>query len=92
MYRHVNRFVRAATQTEDDGDLTDAQIAGVAIALVIVLTLNIVGTVYYVKIVKEKVPVPEGERGWDLASVILGWVMMPLLNISSPISYAIHKQ
>jgi hypothetical protein len=63
------------------------------------LILNIVGTVYYVKINKRPEMMVTGggtlspeEKGWDLASVILGWIFMPILTISSPISYAVHKR
>lgn len=60
-------------------------------AVVAYLTLNIVGTVYYMKVNKLN-NVSFSENAWDLSSVLLGWLMFPLLNLSSPISYSIHKK
>jgi hypothetical protein len=31
------------------------------------------------------------ESAWDLSSVILGWLVFPLFNLTSPISYAVHR-
>ena len=55
------------------------------------LTLNIVGTVYYMK-VNKLTNVSFSENAWDLSSVLLGWLVFPPLNLSSPISYSIHKK
>lgn len=55
------------------------------------LTLNIVGTVYYMK-VNKLTNVSFSENAWDLSSVLLGWLVFPPLNLSSPISYSLHKK
>lgn len=55
------------------------------------LTLNIVGTVYYIK-VNKLTNVSFSENAWDLSSVLLGWLVFPPLNLSSPISYSVHKK
>lgn len=52
------------------------------VALLIYLGLNVLGTVYYLKL-KNDANKPVG-----LVTVILGWLLMPLLNITSPILYA----
>lgn len=63
----------------------------VAAVVAAYLTLNIVGTVYYVKVNKLQ-GVSFSENAWDLSSVLLGWLLFPPLNLSSPISYSIHKK
>ena len=57
------------------------------LALVGYLTLNIVGTVYYTMLhsTTEK---QKGLRAGGLATVILGWLGMPFLNLYSPILYS----
>lgn len=57
---------------------------------VVYVTLNIVGTVYYMK-VNQLQSISFNEHAWALSSVILGWLVFPLFNLSSPISYAIHQ-
>ena len=71
--------------------LTDADIAGIAIGVAVYLTLNITGTVYYTKLVEtQPVAVSDSLMGWNLASVILGWLGLPLLNLSSSITYGAY--
>ena len=55
------------------------------------LTLNIVGTVYYMKVNKLS-NLSFSEHAWDLSSVLLGWLVFPPFNLSSPISYSVHKK
>lgn len=57
---------------------------------VVYVTLNIVGTVYYMK-VNQVQNISFSENAWALSSVILGWLVFPLFNLSSPISYAVHR-
>lgn len=64
--------------------------------LLIYLAFNITGTVYYA--LPSLLPslgqkVPAAEKHWDLASVIIGWVVPPLapVNLSSPLSYAVTQ-
>ena len=72
--------------------LTDAQIAGISVAVAVYLTLNITGTVYYQKISEtQPVELTESYMGWLLASVILGWLGIPVLNLSSSCTYAVYK-
>jgi hypothetical protein len=54
------------------------------------LTLNVVGTVYYTKLNSVR-GISFNEQSWDLSSVLLGWLVFPLFNLASPISYAVHK-
>jgi hypothetical protein len=75
---------------------TGPHVAAIVVAVTYYLVCNIVGTVFYatpslLPSVQKKVPT--AEHNWDLASVIIGWVIPPLaiVNISSPLSYAVHK-
>lgn len=71
--------------------LTDSQIAGIVVGIAVYLTLNITGTVYYTKLEEtQPVEVSDSLMGWNLASVILGWLGMPLLNLSSSITYGVY--
>lgn len=54
------------------------------------LLLNVLGTVYYTKLNRLQ-GITFNEQSWDLSSVILGWLVFPLFNLASPISYAVHK-
>jgi len=58
--------------------------------IAIYLTLNIVGTIYYTKL-PNNTHSQKGIRGGGLATVILGWLGMPLLNLYSPIAYSVQK-
>lgn len=64
---------------------------GIIVAVVFVyLTCNILGTVYYPKV--NRLPdISYNENAWSLSSVLLGWLVLPPLNLTSPILYAIHK-
>jgi hypothetical protein len=71
--------------------LTDSQIAGLVVGIAVYLTLNITGTVYYTKLEEtQPVEVSDSLMGWNLASVILGWLGLPLLNLSSSITYGVY--
>lgn len=56
-----------------------------SVLFVIWLTLNIVGTVYYAKLGKSR------QTPLLLTSVILGWLVLPPLNLASPIVYAMKS-
>lgn len=58
--------------------------------IAIYLTLNIVGTIYYTML-PNNTHSQKGIRGGGLATVILGWLGMPLLNLYSPIAYSVQK-
>ena len=58
--------------------------------IAVYLTLNIVGTIYYTMLPKNT-QAQKGIRGGGLATVILGWLGMPLLNLYSPIAYSVQK-
>uniref|UniRef100_A0A6C0CN48 Uncharacterized protein n=1 Tax=viral metagenome TaxID=1070528 RepID=A0A6C0CN48_9ZZZZ len=58
--------------------------------IAIYLTLNIVGTIYYTML-PSNTQSQKGIRGGGLATVILGWLGMPLLNLYSPIAYSVQK-
>lgn len=69
--------------------LSDTTIGLIAGGVALYVALNVLGTVYYVRV--NKMPsVGWSESAWDLSSVILGWLVFPLFNLSSPISYAVH--
>ena len=71
--------------------LNDSQIAGLVVGIAVYLTLNITGTVYYTKLEEtQPVEVSDSLMGWNLASVILGWLGLPLLNLSSSITYGVY--
>lgn len=71
--------------------LTQNQITGVVFGILAYLALNVTGTVYYTKL-KDNQPaaVSDSLMSWNLASVILGWLGLPLLNLSSSITYGVH--
>lgn len=82
------------TQSADDVEAGTSFTLGVLIGFIIVplliwLALNIVGTVYYAKLKNRQVE--PGLEGFALATVILGWLGLPILNITSPIVYASTK-
>ena len=58
--------------------------------IAVYLTLNIVGTIYYTKLPSDT-QTQKGVRGGGLATVILGWIGMPFLNLYSPIAYTVQK-
>lgn len=72
----------------EESGLTTRYIVGIVVGAVAYFILNVVGTVYYAKLETEKKNVTGSLKGWALASVILGWFFVPILNISSPIIYA----
>lgn len=80
------------TEEEDD----TAQTVSIVVSVLFVLgylALNITGTVYYVKLTKlSPSPISKGLMDWNLASVILGYLLFPLLNLSSPITFASIKK
>jgi hypothetical protein len=59
------------------------------LAVLVYLALNIVGTIYYTKLNRETSKEKSIAAG-GLATVILGWIMFPLLNLYSPIAYSIQ--
>lgn len=62
------------------------------LGLLIYLAFNISGTIYYTKLKKENPPQVSAElMNWNLASVILGWISLAPLNLSSTISYALYS-
>jgi hypothetical protein len=70
----------------DDDVCTVAWILAI-LGIVIYLTFNIIGTVYYAKLQKSDC-FTSSEKGGALASVFLGWLLAPIVNITSPIMYA----
>lgn len=53
----------------------------ISVSIVVYLVLNVVGTFYYRKLAENKKP------QW-LWSVVLGWLLCPFFNLSSPIVYS----
>lgn len=61
--------------------------------------INIVGVVYFTKLKPQRLKLPSSKKvhipdmlyAWDMVSVILGFLLFPLFNLSSPISYALYK-
>lgn len=85
--------VRANTTDEEDSTTQTVTIIVSVLFLVAYLAINITGTVYYVKLTNMKPsPVSKGLMDWNLASVILGYLLFPLLNLSSPITFAAIKK
>lgn len=70
--------------------LSSTSIALFVGAATVYVALNVLGTVYYTK-VNRLTNISFNENAWDLSSVLLGWLIFPLFNLSSPISYAVHK-
>lgn len=85
--------LRADAKTEEDTSTTDTVTMVVGIVLVLAyLALNISGTVYYNKLQRNRpASVTQSLMDWNLASVVLGWLLFPLVNLSSPITYAVSK-
>lgn len=79
-----------ADYTSEDNDMTQTVTIIVSVFLVLAyLAINITGTVYYVKLNNIKpAPVSKSLMDWNLASVVLGYLLFPLLNLSSPITFA----
>ena len=59
------------------------------LAILVYLALNITGTIYYTKLNRDTSKEKSIAAG-GLATVILGWIMFPLLNLYSPIAYSIQ--
>lgn len=59
------------------------------IAVVLYFVVNIVGTVYYVKLTNLRHST-ESERTIGIVTVIFGWFLFPFLNLYSPIVYSTH--
>lgn len=77
--------------TQSSTTTTTVTVAASVFVVLVYLALNVTGTVYYTKL--KALPtlpptVTKGLMDWNLASVILGWLLFPLLNLSSPITYA----
>lgn len=73
--------------------MSGTYIAAVVLGIACYLTLNIVGTVYYTKLNKNQpLGVSDSLMDWNLCSVILGWLMLPPLNLSSPITYGMYYE
>lgn len=78
----------------DSGGIDNTAIAVALSMLLVYLILNIVGTVYFVKLQKlntTKTKSSSSRTSGALASVILGWLLCPLVNITSPIMFAADK-
>lgn len=73
-------------QDKDEDVCSVACILGI-LGIVIYLTFNIIGTVYYAKLQKSDC-FTSSEKAGALASVFLGWLLAPIVNITSPIMYA----
>lgn len=56
---------------------------GLLAFLALYFILNILGTVYYVKLTKGS-----ASRSVGLVTVLLGWMGLPLVNIYSPVAYS----
>jgi len=87
-----NGYVAFSACGDDKDKLGSAAWTGIGICIAVWIVLGVVGAVYTVRIIDENVPMNPSEKGWDIASVIIGWLIPPLclVNISSPISYAVH--
>ncbi len=77
-------------QSEDDteDDMVGGVIAFWIIYIVVWLLLNIIGTIYTIKI--SKCP-PNKKAGYFTAAIItciIGWLGIPILNITAPIIWA----
>ena len=86
--------LRADKKTEDEVTDDSTTLTTVIAVLFVLgyLALNISGTVFYTKLQnKRPASVTQSLMDWNLASVILGWLMFPLLNLSSSITYAVSK-
>lgn len=71
--------------------LSGVDIAALVLGIAAYLTLNIVGTVYYTKLNKNQpLGVSDSLMDWNLCSVILGWLLIPPLNLSSAITYGVY--
>ena len=57
-------------------------IAYVVLFLILYITLNVVGTIYY-----QKLKPGTSTRSVGLLTVIVGWLGFPVLNIYSPIAH-----
>jgi hypothetical protein len=80
-----------SSSTEEDATTTMSATTGVIVFL-FYLAFNITGTIYYTKLAKAARPsVSKSLLDWNLASVILGWLLLPPLNLSAPITYATSK-
>lgn len=60
-------------------------LAVVIAACVLYLILNIVGTIYYRRLIQKNPS--ELQQNGALASVLIGWFCSPIVNITSPILY-----
>jgi hypothetical protein len=71
--------------------LSGTDIAAIVLGIAAYLTINIVGTVYYTKLNKNQpLEVSDSLMDWNLCSVILGWLLIPPLNLSSSITYGMY--
>lgn len=71
--------------------VNSADVAGIVLGVLIYLTVNITGTIYYTKLDQKQPPtVSDSLMSWNLASVILGWLLLPPLNLSSSICYGMY--
>lgn len=61
-------------------DVTTAWLT-IAFMIVLYLAFNIFGTVMYTKLKKDS------NKSAGLVTVILGWLFLPVLNITSPLLY-----
>jgi len=74
----------------DSGGIDNTAIAVALTMLLVYLILNVVGTVYFVKLQNVK-RINSSRKSGALASVIIGWLLCPLVNITSPIMFSTDK-
>ena len=84
--------VKQMNEENEDAGLEAIAIVFIVLAVLAYVSINIAGTIYFTRL-----PQPtntewntSGLYGWNLASVILGWLLFPLLNLSSIITFKMH--
>ena len=81
------------TSVRGGASSTDAAKVWFVVMVFLYIVLNIIGTIYYAKLnaLPLSKTITSDTKGGALASVIIGWLGVPIVNITSPILYATRK-